>query len=119
MKRLRLYAPALGIFGLALLVRVVYNLTVARGYIPEFEARYYDTIAQSLLREHCFCLQGHAPTTARAPLWSFIIAIIYAITGPKNFYARLFFSFLGSGTCVLTYLYAKDLFGRRIALAVG
>jgi 4-amino-4-deoxy-L-arabinose transferase-like glycosyltransferase len=119
MKRLQTYTPALSIFCLALLVRVVYNLTVARGYFPAFDARYYDTIAQNLLSEHCFCLQGHVPTTDRAPLWSFIIAIIYAITGPKNFYARLFFSFLGSGTCVLIYLYAKDIFGRRIALVVG
>lgn len=119
MKRLQGYAPALGIFCFALLVRLIYNLTVARGYYPAYDARYYDTIAKNLLSEHCFCLVSHISTTDRAPLWSFIIAAIYAITGPKNFYARLFFSFLGSGTCVLIYLYAKDIFNKRIGLVAG
>ena len=106
MKRLQTYAPALSIFCLALLVRVIYNITVARGYFPAFDARYYDSIAQNLLKEHCFCLQGHVPTTDRAPLWSFIIAMIYAITGPQTFSSRLFFLFLGSGPCFFPSLSA-------------
>jgi 4-amino-4-deoxy-L-arabinose transferase-like glycosyltransferase len=119
MKRLQVYAPAIGIFCLALLVRLVYNLTVARGYYLAFDARYYDTIAKNLLSEHCFCLTGRTPTTDRAPLWPFIIAIIYAITGPKNFYARLFFSLLDAGGCVIIYLYARDIFNKRIGLIAG
>jgi 4-amino-4-deoxy-L-arabinose transferase-like glycosyltransferase len=119
MKRLQAYAPAIGIFCLALLVRLAYNLTVARGYYPAFDARYYDTIAKNLLSVHCFCLVGQAPTTDRAPLWPFIIAAIYAVTGPKNFYARLFFSLLDSGGCVIIYLYARDIFNKRIGLIAG
>jgi 4-amino-4-deoxy-L-arabinose transferase-like glycosyltransferase len=119
MKRLQPYIPAIAIFCLALLVRLVYNLTVARGYVPAFDARYYDTIAKNLLTEHCFCLVSHVPTTDRAPLWPFIIAGIYSITGPKNFYARLFFSLISSGACVLIYLYAKDVFNRRIGIITG
>src|SRR5581483_4423624 len=119
MRRLQSYAPAIGIFCLALLVRLAYNLTVARGYYPAFDARYYDTIAKNLLSEHCFCLVGQTPTTDRAPLWPFIIAIIYAITGPINFYARLFFSLLDAGACVIIYLFTRDIFNKRIGLIAG
>jgi len=122
MKRLQPYAPAIGIFCLALLVRLAYNLTVARGYYPAFDARYYDTIAKNLLSAHCFCLttgRTLTPTTDRAPLWPFIITIIYAITGPKNFYARLFFCLLDAGGCVIIYLYARDIFNKRIGLIAG
>ncbi len=114
MKRLRVYLPALSIFCLALLVRIIYNSTVARGYIPRYDAGYYNGLGQHLIDEHCFCVEAYKPTTGRAPFWPFIIAAIYTITGPKNFYARLFLCFLGAGTCVLTYLYAKDMFNRWI-----
>ncbi len=119
MKRLQAYLPALGIFGLALLVRLVYNFTVARGYHSEFDARYYDNIAQHLLSEHCFCIVPHVSTPDRAPFWAWIIAAIYAVTGPANVYARIFLSLLGSGTCVLIYLFTKDIFDRRSGVIAG
>ena len=56
MKRLRPYLPALGIFCLALLVRLVYNLTVARNYVAGYDSQAYEKIAVHLLQEHCFCL---------------------------------------------------------------
>ncbi len=118
-KRFISYLPALGIFCCALLVRIIYNVTVARGYIPKFDAGYYNTIAIHLNTEHCFCLQNNVPDTDRAPLWPFVIAAIYAVTGAHNFYARLFLCLLGSGTCVLTYLFARDIFNKKIALVVG
>lgn len=113
------YIPVLSIFCIALLVRIIYNATVAHGYIPEFDANYYNTIALNLNSEHCFCLIPYVQETGRAPLWPFIMAIIYAVTGPSNAYSRLFLCFLGSGTCVLTYLFARDIFNKRIALVVG
>jgi 4-amino-4-deoxy-L-arabinose transferase-like glycosyltransferase len=119
MKSLQIYAPALIVGSLALTVRVLYNLIVARGYHPEYDARYYDSIAHNLLSSQCFCLLPHIPTTDRAPLWAFIVTAIYAITEGKNVYARLFFCLLDSGTCALIYLYAKDLFGKRIGFVTG
>jgi hypothetical protein len=118
-KRLRGYFPAIVVFFCALLIRVIYNITVARGYIPKFDAGFYNTIAIHLNTEHCFCLQNNVPDTDRAPFWPFVIAAIYAVTGAYNFYARLFLCFLGSGTCVLTYLFARDIFNHKIALVVG
>ncbi|TMB85666.1 MAG: hypothetical protein E6J44_07710, partial [Chloroflexi bacterium] len=84
MKRLWPYLPALGIFCLALLVRIVYNLTVARNYVAGYDSQAYEKIAVHLLQEHCFCLDPHSVTAGRAPVWPGVIAIIYALSGPRN-----------------------------------
>src|SRR5438034_5419090 len=119
MKRLQPYLLALGIFCLALLVRIVYNLTVARNYVAGYDSQAYEKIAVHMLQEHCFCLDPHSVTAGRAPVWPSVIAIIYALSGPRNFFVRLFLCFIGSGTCALVYLWAKDIFSKRIALVAG
>ncbi len=119
MKRLRRLVPVPGIFGFALLVRVVYNLTVGRGYVPGYDSSAYQSLGFHILEEHCFCINAYQPTVGRAPLWPGIIAIVTYIAGHHNLYSRLFLSFIGSGTCVLVYLFARDIFGRRIALLAG
>lgn len=119
LKRLPVYLPGIAVFSFALFVRIIYNITVAHGYIPEFDAGYYHTIALHLNSEHCFCLQSYDHTTSRAPFWPFVMAIIYRLVGPYNAYPRLFLCFLGSGTCVLTYLFARDIFNKKVALVVG
>lgn len=114
------YAPLLGVFSLAFLVRLAYNLTAGHNYIPKDDAALYNNLAQGLLVQHCYCLINipHA-NVSRAPLWPIIIAIIYAFTGVHDIYPRLFYCFLGSGTCLLVYFFARSLFGRRIALFTG
>ncbi|MEO7019869.1 MAG: hypothetical protein ABI234_06935 [Ktedonobacteraceae bacterium] len=127
MKRLKTYIPVLSVFCLALLVRVIYNVTVAQGYYPRYDAFLYYKIAGNMLTEHCYCYHGAVSTVSRSPLWSFIMAGIYAIvgwnanvvSGGNPLYPRLFYCFLGSGTCILIYLFARDLFGRRIGLVAG
>lgn len=119
MKRVREWLPAIGVFCLALLVRVVYNDTVAYHYYPLHDSLFYQTIGLNLLREHCYCLQPHISTVYRAPLWPFIIAGISVIFGPSDYFARIFLSIIGSGTCVLIYLFARDLFSRRIGIVAG
>jgi hypothetical protein len=101
MKRLRLSAPALSIFGLALLVRVIYNSTVAHTYYPLNDSLAYQTIGFNILKEHCFCWQPYITTVYRAPLWPAIIAGISLVLGPSDYYARLFLCCIDSGTCVL------------------
>lgn len=119
MKRVKPLLPGIGIFCLALLVRVIYNNTVDYSYYPLHDSLFYQTIGLNLLREHCFCLQSHISTVYRAPLWPFIIAGISIIFGPNDYFARLFLCFIGSGTCVLIYLFARDLFSRRIGITAG
>lgn len=117
--RFKAYIPVTGVFCCALLVRIVYNFTVAKGYTPEFDAYYYNTLAIHLNTGHCYCLSDNVPDVSRAPFWPWIIAAIYAVMGMHNLYARLFLCLLGSGTCVLTYLFARDIFNKKIALVVG
>src|SRR5258707_5107688 len=116
MKRIKPMLPAIGIFCLALFVRVLYNLTVARPYTPLHDSLFYYTIGLHILDEHCFCLQPYLPTVYRAPLWPAIIAAIVGLLGQHDFLPRYFLCFFGSGTCVLIYLFARDLFGWRFGL---
>jgi len=55
----------------------------------------------------------------RPPLWPYIIAAIYTIMGTENFYPRLFFCFTGAATCVIIYLFARDIFNKHVALLAG
>ena len=91
MKNLRTYLPIISIFGLALLIRIIYNLTVARHYIPEYDAELYNTLAKNLVTDHCFCYVPYHPITNRAPLWPFIMSVIYLSQGLR-ISMRAFFS---------------------------
>ena len=119
MKRIKSMLPAIGIFCLALFVRVLYNLTVAHNYTPQHDSLFYYTIGLHILDEHCFCLQPYLPTVYRAPLWPGIIAGIVSLFGTHDYLPRYFLCFVGSGTCVLVYLFARDLFGWRIGIVAG
>lgn len=119
MKRVRAYLPFISVFGLALCVRIVYNVVVAKDYYPLHDSYVYQTIAFNILHEHCYCLLPHLPTVDRAPLWPAMIAVIYAALGPHDHSVRLFLCFVGAATCALVYIFARDLFGKRIALFAG
>jgi 4-amino-4-deoxy-L-arabinose transferase-like glycosyltransferase len=119
MKRIKPILPAIGIFCLALIVRIVYNNTVAYHYYPLHDSAFYQGIAFHLLNEHCFCLEAFVPTVDRAPLWPFTIAGLTLIFGQSDYFARLFLSLVGSGTCVLVYFFARDLFSWRIGVLAG
>src|SRR6266496_1364240 len=119
MKHVKSMLPAIGIFCFALLIRVIYNNTVAHNYYPLHDSAFYHTIGLHLLNEHCFCLEPYISTVYRAPLWPFIIAGMSTVFGPNDYFARVFLSLIGSGTCVLIYLFARDLFGWRIGVLAG
>ena len=55
MRHLKAYAPAVSVFCLALFVRIVYNMTVASGYVPVFDAAIYNNLAGFLVKNHCYC----------------------------------------------------------------
>ncbi len=118
------WLPILGVFFLALAVRVIYNKTVAHAYVPTYDAAVYQLIAQNLLQKHCYCVYGSYVSVSRPPLWPWILTFIYAFTGVHAVYARAFYCLLGSGTCVLVYLFAKELFaatvfGKYVAFLTG
>ena len=112
-------APAI-VFYLALAVRLLYNLTVARAYVAVYDAAQYERIALHLLSEHCFCDHSYIPTIERGPVWPAVIAAVYFLFGPQNQYVRFLLSFVGSGTCLLLYYFARDLFQtKRAGLLAG
>src|SRR5947209_3348036 len=119
MKSWQPYLPLLGIFCLALAVRILYNLTVGRHYVAGYDSQAYEKIAFNIVSEHCFCLNHYSPTVGRAPLWPGIIAAFDILFGPSNLYVRLFLCLVGSGTCALVYLYARKVFNEQIALLAG
>ncbi len=121
MKRLEslVTVPLIVIFCFALAIRVAYNFTVADGYFPLHDSLTYRNIAFHLVQEHCYCLYSHLPTVDRAPLWPFVIAAIDRLIGPQDILVRLILCLVGSGTCVLLYLFTKDLFGERIGIFAG
>lgn len=119
MKRLWTFFPITIVYSLAVIVRVLYNLVVARGYYPLHDSSVYQTIALNMLHEHCYCLLPNLPTVDRAPLWPAVIAAIYGVLGSHDHFVRLFLCFVGAGTCALVYQFASDLFGKRVALFAG
>lgn len=116
---LRRARPAVGIFSLALTIRIIYNLVVAYGYYPLHDSLTYQSIAYNLLREHCYCLLPHLATVDRAPLWPGIIALVYGTLGPHDRTVRILLSFVGAATCTLLFYFAKDLFGKRCGIFAG
>lgn len=120
-RKVQVVFPALIIFILAFLVRLLYNLTVARGYFPLHDSFKYHTIALNLLHRHCFCQlpDSSISTVERAPLWPAMIALIYGSFGEHSLVVRLLLCVVGACTCVLISLFAGNLFGRTTGIMAG
>ncbi len=119
MKYLYRALPAIGIFCLALLIRVVYNLTVGKHYRVAYDASYYYKLALAIGNRGCYCTGQHEETT-RAPLWPFLMSIVFSLFDTTHsIYARLFLSVLDSGTCLFVFFLARDIFGKRVAWITG
>lgn len=119
MKRHVSFLAFIGILLLAFAVRLLYNLQVAGHYTALHDSLTYETIAFNILHQQCYCLLPHLATVDRAPLWPAMIAFIYKELDPHNFSVRYILCLIGSGTCGLIFLFAKDLFGRGSAIFAG
>ncbi|WP_201365301.1 ArnT family glycosyltransferase [Dictyobacter formicarum] len=117
--RWRLDHFAIGVFVLALLVRVVYNLTVALHYYPLHDSQQYRDIGLHLVQAQCFCLHGNIPTVYRAPFWPLLIGLLSFLFGPNDLFVRLFLCVLDAATCLLIYLWVRDFLSARLALLAG
>jgi 4-amino-4-deoxy-L-arabinose transferase-like glycosyltransferase len=113
------FLPVVITFCIALLVRITYNFTVARSYYPLNDSFAYQSVAFHMLDEHCYCLNPGISTASRAPFWPLLIAGISLIVGRANIFDRLFLCLADAGTCVFVYLFAHDLFNKRIGLIAG
>lgn len=108
------------VFLIAVTLRVTYNLTVARAYVPIADAAEYVGLAQHLLHWGCYCeLAPGTPTTYRPPGFPMFLSAVFALVGEDTLKARLALSVVGAITCLLASEMARDLFGRRTAVVAG
>jgi 4-amino-4-deoxy-L-arabinose transferase-like glycosyltransferase len=119
MKRYLSFFSALGIFLLALAVRITYNVKTGMHYVPRPDSIFYTNIATNLVKSGCYCIYSTQQTVDRAPFWPGLLAILYFFTGPRTDYARLMLCFIGSGTCVLVFLFVKEIFGQGLGVLAG
>src|SRR5438132_14323576 len=102
MKSLRGFLPAAGVFGLALLIRIIYNVTVGKHYLVEYDAHYYYDLAVGMIKYHCYCSVANTPSITRAPLWPYIMYSIFSVLDTtQHIYDSLFLSVLDSRTLVI------------------
>jgi hypothetical protein len=117
---LRAQAPWLLVFMGALAVRVLYNLTVARHYVPTHDAQEYVLLGERLASGKCYCLWGDGhPSAYRSPGFPLFLTGVFLLFGPSTLAARLALSIVGALTCVLSGLIARDLFGARAGVLAG
>jgi hypothetical protein len=107
------------IFALATVLRLVYNLTVERAYVPLHDAADYNNMAIHMLTEHCICIYPNIPTTVRPPLYPLFMANVYIIGGIDPLHVRLALSFIGAFTCLLVAGITRILMGQRVAILAG
>jgi len=109
---------AVGIFLLALAVRLVYLWQMKSSAwfdAPMMDAEYHDQWAQAIISGKDFT----GGVFFRAPLYPYFLALVYRIFGHDYLIARLIQFLMGSFSCVLVYFLAKRIFNRRTAAIAG
>lgn len=109
---------ALAVFGVALLVRLVHVWQLRRS--PFFsllmgDSRGYDEWAQRIAGGEWL---GHE-VFYQAPLYPYLLGVIYAVAGRHLLLVRIVQALIGSGSCALLALAAARLFSRRAGVVAG
>ena len=77
--------------------------------------RRYDRIALSLARGEGFSIRGD-PTAVAAPIYPFVLSVIYVLFGYSKIVLRIFLSLVDAGHCLLFYLIARKYFDEKIPI---
>jgi tetratricopeptide (TPR) repeat protein len=109
---------ALAVFGVALLVRLVHVWQMRRS--PFFsllmgDSRGYDEWAQRIAGGEWL---GHE-VFYQAPLYPYLLGVIYAVAGRHLLLVRLVQALIGSASCALLALAGARLFSRHVGLIAG
>jgi Flp pilus assembly protein TadD/4-amino-4-deoxy-L-arabinose transferase-like glycosyltransferase len=107
-----------GIFLLALALRVIYLLQVRSSPLfdmPVMDALYHHQWALRLAAGDWIGNEAFF----RAPLYPYFLGIIYKVFGQNFLIPRLIQLIIGSLSCVLIWLIARNLFDRRVGLISG
>lgn len=107
-----------GLFVLALLVRLIYLYQSAANptfYAPIVDADTYHNLAQSLV--------AGKPLTKewfwQPFFYPMYLALVYAVSGSSILFAKIVQAGLGALTCVLTYRLGARIFDRRTGVVAG
>jgi Tfp pilus assembly protein PilF len=110
---------ALGVFVLALIVRLVYLLQVRHTPVLDFfyiDSEYYHNWAVSIARGD---LLGGTKIFFAAPFYAYFLALIYRVLGSQYLAALLIQIVIGSFSCVLLFRIAQKYFDQRTAVLAG
>jgi len=107
------------IFGLAILVRVIYLIQARQNdplfFAPQMDGLYHHQWALAILNGREFIADAYF----RAPLYPFFLALLYKLFSVNLFLVRLAQAVLGSLTCVLLYQLGSRIFDRQSGLYAG
>ncbi len=110
-----MYLP-IAIFLLAFCIRFIYLIQISSSlpffWAPILDELYHDTWAQQIAAGE----GGGTEPFFRAPLYVYLLALVYKVVGHNLFLARLFHVLLGSLSCVLILLIATKLFNRTVGI---
>ena len=108
-----------GIFCLAFLLRLIYLLQIESSlpffHVLRLDELYHDTWARQIASGHWWDTEPFF----RAPLYVYLLALTYKIFGHSLFLPRLLQILMGSLSCVLIFLIAKNLFNRTVGVLSG
>ncbi|MBU0638663.1 MAG: glycosyltransferase family 39 protein [Planctomycetes bacterium] len=105
----------LGVFALALLVRLIYVLQLRASPLfdwPIMDAAYHDEWAQAIAEGRPFVTGPYF----RAPLYPWLLGAVYSLFGRGFLLPRLLQICLGAASCSLLYLLGRSTFGRTTGL---
>jgi len=110
-------AVLLGLFALALALRVLYMaLAVGLDSPPTYDGIGYHILASNLMRGNGYVREDGQPTACRPPTYSFFLAGVYSVFGFNYSAGRIAHAIVGSITCLVIYVLAKKLFSKLVAI---
>jgi 4-amino-4-deoxy-L-arabinose transferase-like glycosyltransferase len=102
-------SPAVCIFVLALVLRLVFILSITAAPL-ETDALDYDTLGWQLAQGKGYMNSAGEPTAYRPPVYPVVIGLIYFVAGHDPVWVRWVQAFIGAWTCVLVYLLTRSVF---------
>jgi 4-amino-4-deoxy-L-arabinose transferase-like glycosyltransferase len=105
--------PAVSIFALAFVLRLVFILCITAAPL-ETDALDYDTLGWQLAQGKGYTNSDGEPTAYRPPVYPVVIGLIYFVAGHDPVWVRWVQAFIGAWTCVLVYLLTRSVFKHGI-----
>jgi len=108
------------IFGVALLLRIVFSVVVYPSIASDFSAGdNYDEIARNLAQGAGYTLADGNAAAERLPLYPLVLAGFFAVFGSASWPWQLAQSAAGALTCVLVHRIAREVTSRNGALVAA